>query len=123
DPRYITTIETRDALPRPAKKETLDPRKSTIACQEMTYDPYGNLLYQRDHVYENGHFRNTQIIKYSYTSDHRMASLTRAFGTKDARTTTFTYSPSGKIATKTLPDGVTLTYNYHPLGFMSRLDS
>lgn len=123
DPRHITTIVTKDALSRTVKRETLNPQRTTLSCQEMIQDPQGNLLYQRDHVYESGHFLNTQTIKYTYTSDNRIASLTRAFGTKDARTTTYTHSPSGRIATKTLPDGMTLAYSYHPFGFMSRLDS
>ncbi len=123
DPRHVTTLETKDALSRTAKKEILGPQKAIISCQDMTYDPQGNLLYRRDHVYENGRFLSTQTIKYTYTPDNRIASLTRAFGTKDARTTIYTHLPSGKIATKTLPDGVTLNFSYHPLGFMSRLDS
>jgi RHS repeat-associated protein len=123
DPRQVTTIETKDALSRETKKETLDPQKTAIACQVMTYDPHGNLLYRRDHVYENGQYQNTQTIQYTYTSDHQVASLTRAFGTQDSRTTTFTRLPSGKMATKTLPDGVTLAYSYHPLGFLGRIDS
>lgn len=123
DPRHITTIITKDALLRTVKQEVINSQKATLSCQEMVHDPQGNLLYQRDHVYENGHFLNTQTTKYTYTSDNRIASLTRAFGTKDARTTTYTHLSSGKTATKTLPDGMTLIYSYHPLGFMSRLDS
>jgi RHS repeat-associated protein len=68
----------------------------------------------------------SKIPKHSNTPntvDNQIESLTRAFGTKDARITTYTYLPSGKVATKTLPDQVTLTYSYHPLGFTSRLDS
>lgn len=76
-----------------------------------------------DRLYENGRFRNTQTVKYAYTSDHQVEGLTRGFGTRDARITVYTYLPSGKMATKTLPDGVTLTYSYHPLGFLSRIDS
>ncbi len=123
DPRHISTLETQDALMRTAKAEILNSQEVHIASYELIHDPQGNLLYRRDHVYENGHFQNTQTIKYSYTSDHQIESLTRGFGTEDARTTVYTYFPSGKMATKTLPDGVTLTYSYHPLGFMSRLDS
>jgi len=123
DPRQITRIETQDALTRTIRKELLNPQKLVVSCQELTHDPHGNLVYQRDHLYENELFKGTQTIRYTHTPDHRVASITRAFGTKEARTTTYTYSPSGKIATKTLPDGVTLTYTYHPLGFMNRLDS
>ncbi len=122
-PRRMTTIETQDALTRTIRTEVLNPLQATISCQDMTYDSQGNLLYRRDHVYENDRFQNTQTVKYTYTPDHQMESLTRAFGTPDARTTTYTYYPSGKLSTKTLPDGVTLFYTYHPLGNMARLDS
>lgn len=123
DPQHITTLETQDALTRTVRVEMLGSHGATISCRDMIHDPQGNLLYRRDHVYENERLRNTQTVKHSYTPDHQIETLIRAFGTKDARTTTFTYLPSGKRATKTLPDGVTLVYTYHPLGFMSRLDS
>lgn len=123
DPCQIARVETQDALAHTIQKEAFNPQKSVISCQELNFDPHGNLVYQRDHVYENSQFKGIQTIKYTHTSDNRVASITRAFGTKEARTTTYTYSPSGKIATKTLPDGVSLTYSYHLLGFMSRLDS
>lgn len=123
DPQHITTLETQDALTRTVRVEMLGSPGGTISCRDMIHDPQGNLLYRRDHVYENERFRNTQTVKHTYTPDHQIETLIRAFGTKDARTTTFTYLPSGKRATKTLPDGVTLVYTYHPLGFMGRLDS
>ncbi len=123
DPRNITTLETQDALTRTVRVEMLGSHGATISCRDMIHDPQGNLLYRRDHVYENNRLRNTQTVEHTYTPEHQIEMLTRAFGTKDARTTTFTYLPSGKRATKTLPDGVTLVYIYHPLGFMSRLDS
>ena len=123
DPRHIITLETQDALNRTAKVEVLNSQGAHIVCHELIHDPQGNLLYRRDHIYENDHFRSTQTIKYAYTSDHQIESLTRGFGTRDARTTVYTYLPSGKMATKTLPDGVTLTYSYHPSGFMRHVDS
>jgi RHS repeat-associated protein len=123
DPHHITTLETQDAFGRSAKVEVQNSKGALIACQDVIHDPQGNLLYRGDHVYENGRFQNIQVVKYTYTPDHQVASITRAFGTKEARTTTYTYFPSGKIATKTLPDGIMLSYNYHPLGFMSHLDS
>ena len=123
DPTSISTIVTEDALHRTIKKEIIDQFGKMISCQEMIRNAQGNLLYQHDHVYKNGCFLNTQTIGYTYTPDHRLASFIRGVGTKDARTTTYTYLPSGKIKSKTLPDGVTLAYTYTPLGFMSRLDS
>ncbi len=123
DPFDVMTVETKDALHRTVKSEVLNSQGLTISCQEMIHDPQGNLLYQKDHVYEKDLLRTTQIVKYTYTSDHYIETMTRGSGTEDARTTSYTYLPSGKRATKTLPDGITLAYSYHPLGFMSRLDS
>ncbi len=123
DPRCMTTIETQDALTRTVRTEILNPLPATISCRDMTFDPQGNLLYRKDHVYENDRFQNTQTVHYTYTPNNQIESLTRAFGTPDERTTTYTYYPSGKLSTKTLPDSVTLFYTYHPLGNMARLDS
>ncbi len=123
DPRGVASVDTQDALTRTIRTEILNPLNATISCRDMTYDPQGNLIYRRDHVYENDRFQNTQTVHYTYTPNHQIESLTRAFGTPDARTTTYTYYPSGKLSTKTLPDGVTLFYTYHPLGNMARLDS
>lgn len=123
DPLGISTLQTKDALNRTVNKQTLNPRGRTIACQEMTHDPQGNLLFQRDHVYENDRYHKTETIAYTYTPEHRIESLTRAFDTIDARTTTYRYLPSGKMAAKTLPSQITLAYHYDPLGNMSRLTS
>jgi RHS repeat-associated protein len=123
DPSNVMTVETKDALHRTVKSEVLNAQGQPISCQEMIHDPQGNMLYQKDHVYEKDLFRTTQIVQYTYTSDHNIETMTRGFGTEDARMSSYTYLPSGKRATKTLPDGITLSYSYHPLGFMSRLDS
>ena len=123
DPLHITTLKTQDALARTMSLEILNAQGKTISCQEMTHDPQGNLLYKKDHVYEKDRFQNTQTIQYTYTSNNQIENLTRGLGTQEERTTTYTYFPSGKMEAKTLPDGVTLSYNYHPLGFMSRVDS
>ncbi len=123
DPRHILTIEIHDALARLAQTKILNPQRALISCQNTTHDPQGNLLYQQDHVYENTHFKTIQTIQYTYTPNHKIESITRAFGTKDARATTYTYLPSGKRSTKTSPDGIILFYTYHPLGFISHLDS
>ncbi|MCX6989869.1 MAG: hypothetical protein NTX49_02210 [Chlamydiae bacterium] len=123
DPRGIATITTQDALARPIRVEILNTYGATISCREMIYDPQGNLSYRKDYVYEQDRFQNSQTFKYTYTSDHQIESLTRGLGTKDARITTYTYLPSGKIASKTLASGITLAYSYHPLGFLSHLDS
>jgi len=123
DPLKIATVQTRDPLNRPIKTQILNSEGQTLSCQEMTYDPQGNLLSLTDHIYEGTNFKNSQTTTYTHTLDHSIESLTRAFGTELERKTLYTYFPSGKVASKTHPDGITLTYAYHPLGFLSRLTS
>ncbi len=79
----ITTVKTNNAHHRLVKFEI--PNNSS---KEMLYDPYGNLSCQKDHVYENGLFKKTQTIQYTYTPTHHGESLTKAFGTEYANTTT-----------------------------------
>ena len=121
DPLNITTLKTYDPFDHLVKKEILNPL--TISCQEWIYDPHGNLTHQKDHLYENANFVSIQTIKFAYTPKNQLASMTRAYGTETPRTTTFTYTPGGKTATKTLPDETILYYSYHPLGFLSSLKS
>jgi RHS repeat-associated protein len=123
NPLQITTCDTHDALARIVKKETLSPQGKVVACQELFHDPQGNLVYRRDPVYEADELRSVQLTHYTYTLGNQVASLTRAVGTQEARTTTYTYFPSGRVATKTLPDGVSLGYDYNPFGLISRLRS
>ncbi len=49
--------------------------------------------------------------------------MTRAAGTSESRTTIFAYTPSRKLAAKTLPDLTTLCYLYSPEGYLRRLSS
>ncbi len=123
DPRHITTLETRDAYGRAVKQEVLNSQNATIACQEMLYDLNGNLSLKKDQVYENTLYKNTQLTKYSYTNRNQTASVTRGFNTKSSRTTSYAYTPAGKRESKVLPNGIRLTYAYHPLGFLQHLNS
>ena len=123
DPEGITTVETQDPFTRTVRVERLDSNERTVSCHDMTYDPQGNLTFHRDHIYEDGRFQATQAVRYSYTPDHQIESLTRGYGTKDVRQTTYAYLPSGKIEKKTLSDGTTLFYNYHPLGYLTHVNS
>ena len=119
----IATIETKDAFNRLSKKERVNTEGVTLSSSEIIYDPHGNVTYQKDHVYSNGLLQNTQVIKHSYTSTHAEEDLIKGFGGKDANTTSFTYHPSGKLKTKSLPNGTTLSYEYNSLGSLKDLKS
>lgn len=123
DPRGIQTVETKDVAGRSLKEEVFDAEGMILSRREKEYDPHGNLSFQKDFVYENGRHKSAQTTCYAYTSTHQTKSVTRAFGTKEAQTTRFTYFPSGKVKTKQLPSGITLAYEYHPLGFLKSLRS
>ena len=123
DPKGIATLKTQDALSRSVRVERLGIGGQIVSGHEMSYDPQGNLTLHRDHIYEDGRFQSTQEVAYFYTPDYQVKSLTRGYGTHDAKETSYSYFPSGKIEKKTLPDGITLFYNYHPLGYLARVDS
>ncbi len=123
DPKGMTTIETKDPFLRIVKKEIKTSQGMTIASWDKIYDPNGNITYWKEYLYEDGHYKNTQCTHFSYTRDNSVESNTRAFGTPEARTTSYTYTPDCKVATMTLSDGIILVYDYDPLGFLQNLKS
>ncbi|MCH9609385.1 MAG: hypothetical protein S4CHLAM45_05260 [Chlamydiales bacterium] len=123
DPHGIAIIETKDPFLRVIKERKLNSQGVTIAFWEKFYDPNGNVTDWNEHVYIDGRFQNTQKTHFTHTSNNNIESLTRAFKTSDSRTTHYTYTPSGKVSTKALPDGTMLSYTYGPLGFISLLTS
>lgn len=123
NPDDVSILETQDALTRSAKVEKLGSNGQVVSCHEMAHDPQGNLIFHRDHIYEDGKFQATQAVKYSYTPDYQVESLIRGYGTQNAREMHYSYSLSGKMEKKIEPDGTTLYYRYHPLGFLTRVDS
>lgn len=110
DPHGTTTHLIYDPLKRLIQKEQIDSNGTPLFKQEMTYDPHGNLLTQTAHG---------QTHTLTYDSNHQVTQENRA----GLRTTTFTYHPSGNLATKLLPDNTLLTYTYDPLGHLTHLTS
>ena len=123
DPKGVTTIETKDPFLRIVKEEIKSPQGIAIASWDKIYDPNGNVTYWKEHLYEDGHYKNTQCTYFTYTSDNNVESNTCAFGSTAARTTSNTYTPDGKVATKALSDGTVLVYDYDLLGFLRNFKS
>ena len=119
----ITTIKSYDPLDRLINKKTLSPQGKTIASKEWFFDPVGNLIMEKDHIYQGTQYQMTQSVGYSYNSRNWLKNCTRALGTSKERTTHYTYWPSGKVATKTRQNGVTLNYKYSPFGHLTHLTS
>src|SRR5262249_11755645 len=108
DPQGIATVATQDPYFQVVKEETLDPQGTVVAGWEKIYDPNGNVSIWKEHVYEDGQYKNTQCTRFTYTHENKIESSTRAFGTPDARTLNYTYTPGGQVATKTLCNGIVL---------------
>lgn len=123
DPQGIATKETKDPFDRTTKKETVDTKGDCIACWDKIYDPNGNVTYWNEYLYEDKQFQGIQCTQFLYTCNNQIESITRAFGTSDARTTHYTYTPGGRVSTKVLPNGITLSYDYNLLGYLQRLSS
>ncbi|MBX3719350.1 MAG: RHS repeat protein [Parachlamydiales bacterium] len=122
DPCQGTVVETMDALNRTVQTERSNFNGKTVFRKQFAYDPQGNLLHWQEDVYEDGHFRNPYIVKCCYTENHQIKSLTQINAGQE-KTTSYSYFPSLKTATKSLSDGVTLAYSYNPLGLISCLES
>jgi len=109
DPNSIRTILIYDAFGREASKTI-----STLRTEERFYDPAGNLLSVR----ENG-----RLTQYTYNPLNLAETLTRAAKTIDARTTSYSYTPSGLLQTKQTPNGTTLHFSYDPFKYLETIRS
>ncbi|MBS0650667.1 MAG: RHS repeat-associated core domain-containing protein, partial [Verrucomicrobia bacterium] len=123
DPLNRTAMQTYDALARPACHHVTNSSGRTLSLQEKTYDPHGNLIFIHEHVYQQGQHLETQSTHYAYNNRNQLDTLMRAYNTPEARKTGYTYYPSGKTRTKTLPNRTTLSYAYDPFGHLSTLRS
>jgi RHS repeat-associated protein len=123
DPLNISKIKTQDPYSRDVQEKILNPQGATISCWDKIYNPQGNLTDWKDYLYENEQLKSIQIAHFAYTSDNKVKSSTRAFGTPEARTTLYTYTPGGKRETKALPNGIILTHTYTSLGFLETVSS
>jgi len=117
--RNVSLVETRDVFNQVVKMERIGSEGNVLSSEEKMYDAHGNLILQKDHVYEKGCFVDTKIVGYTYTPAHNVASVTKG----NSNTTSYHYDNAGKVKTKILPDGVRLSYEYDPFGFLSGLSS
>lgn len=117
DPEGVRTIEEYNPFGQVVKKEVMDNQKS-VSLQENVYDSNGNTVEQKDYL--SG---RTLTLRSKYNNLNLLKSVTRAFGTLNARTTHYTYTPAGRVATKQLPDQTVLSYAYTPTGKLKSLTS
>ena len=120
-PDGVTTKETFDAMDRVVTKELFSSAGVRLKGIDWYFDPMGNPLQRDDHIFIDGLYQNTQSVRFTYTKMHKVATTTRAYGTPDARCTSYTYRPSGQKSTQTKPDGTTIYYSYDGLGYLTAM--
>lgn len=121
--KNISTIQIEDAYGRIVQEDVVGPNNKLITSQKMTYDPNGNLLQKKNLIFQHGQHQRTLETQYNYTSCNSISSLIRAANSSNSRTALYTYTPSGKIASKTKPDGTVISYTYDPLGCLKTMSS
>ena len=123
DPLGICTARTINPYGEKAEEKKYTPEGRCIQHHQNFYDPAGNLLVRRDFVYEGPKLFSEQIVKRDYDVQSRLKTLIRGNPSQELRETSYTYTPGGKLETKTDPNGITLHYKYNPLGFLEALTS
>ena len=123
DPLQTSKVRTYDAFGRVSQETTLHPHGQTVAHHQTTYDPSGNLTYRKDDVYHGFNHVDTQVIQHTYNCRGRLASITRGYGSRASRVTSYDYTPTGKLAKKINPDQISLDYEYDDLGFLTSISS
>lgn len=123
DPKNRFTIKTEDPYGRIVQEDLFNANNVLLNSQKMTYDPNGNLLQKKNLIFHGGHYLRTLETEYSYNPCNKLCQLTRAANTLNSRTTLYTYTPNGNIASRKKPDGTLLQYNYHPFGYLKNIQS
>jgi YD repeat-containing protein len=86
---------------------------------EYHYDTNDNLTRIIETVIAEGLPERQIITQLQYDQMNREIAHIQALNTPEQQTTTFSYDPSGRLQTKTKPDGVVLYHEYDQLGRLS----
>lgn len=114
-PHGLILTESFDDYDQLARKVTSQ-NSVDLASSGFIYDLCGNLLKQTE---TDNRLSSSQEIEYSYNQRNQLSQTLRSH----KRTTSYTYTPSGLLATKTLPDGTVLSYQYDLFGQLRSLGS
>ena len=115
DPRSVETVELFDPSNRLVKKEIIS-SDEVYFSYSYGYDACDNLLFRKNDLSGVTH-------TFSYTNRNWLDRLVRAATTPNARTTSYTYTTTGKRASKIESDGIVLSYRYDDNGFLEKLSS
>lgn len=118
DPLERTTFFLYDKLGR-LKKVSKSFEGNLIHEEENFYNEASDLLKHITHVYSGTTYLYPIITEYAYNSLHQCIQMKRG----DERITTYTYTPSGNLSSKTYPDGLVVKYAYDEFGHLIELKS
>lgn len=118
EPGNIEIIETYDPFHRKTNTEKKY-QSQPIANSHFDYDPCDNLQLHTTTLYRESSPPSKHTVAYTYDTMRRKISEQES----NLKTTTYTYTPKGQLATLTKPSGTILTYTYNPLGYLQSLIS
>lgn len=116
DPSGLLTIELYDIYDRLVEKRL--EKEGILSRERFIYDLVGNLLTHEEDVFVGTQYQKTLVSSYTYDVRNRRIS-----STVSNRTTTYTHTSEGKVATKQKHDGTVLTYSYTPYGEVENVHS
>lgn len=122
DPKGIQTFETNDVRGFLVHQEKRSPEGVLLFQEEFKYDLSGNKIAQISTIISQAESK-VKTSSWTYDSMHQIISFTEADGTELAKTTQFTYTPTGLSQTETTPNGVIITHRYDLLGRELELSS
>lgn len=114
-----TIITIFDAIKRPIKVIRKNILGEVIGLQELRWDVNNHKV--RDTNYLNNESSVSTI--WTYDSNDRLIEITEDFGTSHPKHTKNNYNEDGQLISLIKPDGVTIFYQYTPLGDILRLYS
>ncbi|MCB1118110.1 MAG: RHS repeat protein, partial [Chlamydiia bacterium] len=111
NPKGLRTIEIFDPLDHLIESRLEDPSGQELNKETFLYDLNGNKLSQTSTIYSPTETRSS-TTQWKYDPKNRPIQITEAANTSCEKTTYIAYTPTGKKATITKPDGITLTHQY-----------
>ncbi len=118
DPLGLKTVKTYNSQRKVTTLEIFSSDGILLDHQEFFYDFRGNLTQQRSQI-----FAPSRLTSVTWTYDCMGRLATQTEGTLNPKITQHSYNKKGELIQTIKPDGVTLSYSYEPLGFLSSLTS
>lgn len=121
DPMGNKTVKIHDVNGLIASESQYNAFGKLLSFSEKTYDPLGNLIFEKIHRVVEGTTKETVSTSWTYNSNKEITSLIEAVGTKDQRHRTYKYNAIGQKIESVKPDGVSLYYAYDSKGRLERI--